>query len=236
MIKKILNFIIVAPIVLLGFSFNPVECPQDMTQVDNFCIDKWEAPNRDGALPLVMYSYLESKAWCEARGKRLCYDDEWTEACTGPEDWRWSYSNKHEYGICNDEKRWRKYDGSLLRRWRRGISTEEIESLPQLISKFIDERPKDFDTIMHVMHLYQAERSGDNGGCRSMYEVYDMIGNVEEWTTKRWGRRKNFNGTLKGRFWAEPRTCFSSVRNHGDYFRFYETGFRCCMNLRGEDG
>lgn len=235
MIGSLIKFVTIAPIAFLGLSFDLGNCPPDMTEVNDFCIDKWEAPNKDGALPLVMYSYLESKAWCESRGKRLCYDDEWTEACAGPEKWTWSYSNKHEGGICNDTKRWRKYNGSLLRKWTKGISTQEIESLPHLILKFIDEKPKSFETVIHVMDLYQAERSGDNGGCRSTYEVYDMVGNVEEWTTKRWGRRKNFNGSLKGRFWAEPRTCFSSVRNHGDYFRFYETGFRCCMNLRGDN-
>lgn len=236
MIQKFYMFLLAAPVSLLGLSFTTDRCPEDMTRVDNFCIDKWEAPNKDGEFPLVMYSYKESKAWCEARGKRLCYDDEWTLACSGEQRWRWSYAKKHEYGICNDDKIWRKYNGKLLRKWGPKASSPDVESMAGLLLNVIKENPYKMETIAHVMYLYQADPSGDNGGCRSEYEVYDMVGNVEEWTTKRWGRRKNFNGSLKGRFWAEPRTCFSSVRNHGDFFRFYETGFRCCTNLRGENG
>jgi formylglycine-generating enzyme required for sulfatase activity len=236
MLGKLFKFLIAVPIATLGPFFDSGECPLDMSRVQNFCIDKYEAPNKGGEYPLVMYSYLESKAWCETREKRLCYSDEWTLACSGEDKWRWSYSNKHEYGICNDEKIWRKYEGKLLREWRGDISSPEIETLPGLILYFLEAKPDKQETILHVMDLYQAERSGEKSGCRSEYEVYDMVGNVEEWTTKRYGRRKNFNGALKGRFWAEPRTCFSSVRNHGDFFRFYETGFRCCKDTRGDNG
>ena len=45
-----------------------------------------------------------ASSWCEARGKRLCFDDEWTAACAGPEGWSYPYGDTHEPGLCNDDK------------------------------------------------------------------------------------------------------------------------------------
>ena len=68
-----------------------VSCPVGMTTVPSslasngyICMDLYEAPNRLGADPLVMYDLYEAQAWCGARDKRLCYIDEWTTACEGP--------------------------------------------------------------------------------------------------------------------------------------------------------
>lgn len=33
-----------------------------------------------------------------------------------------------------------------------------------------------------------------------------------------------------GRYWADTRTCQDIILTHGDLFRFYEIGFRCCKN------
>src|SRR5262249_40434569 len=50
-------------------------CPADMLLVGATCMDRFEAPNVPGALPLVMYTFVEAEAWCGARGKRLCFED-----------------------------------------------------------------------------------------------------------------------------------------------------------------
>ena len=55
-------------------------CPDDMVHVQDFCIDRYEAPNVFGEVPLVMYTFVESEAWCAQRGKRLCFDDERTKS------------------------------------------------------------------------------------------------------------------------------------------------------------
>jgi len=60
--------------------------------------------------------------------------------------------------------------------------------------------------------------------------AYDLCGNVEEWTRRRDGGEPQFHGKLKGRYWAETRTCQNGVISHGDGFRFYEIGFRCCRD------
>ena len=83
----------------------------------------------------------------------------------------------------------------------------------------------------HVEAIYQGEPSGSNAGCVGPAEVYDLVGNVEEWTRRRDGGVPDFHGSLKGRYWAESRTCQSRVTTHGDYFRFYEIGFRCCLDV-----
>jgi formylglycine-generating enzyme required for sulfatase activity len=83
----------------------------------------------------------------------------------------------------------------------------------------------------HVESLYQGEGSGENEGCTNETGVSDLTGNVEEWTRRRDGGRPDFHGNLKGRYWADTRTCQNSITGHGDTFRFYEIGFRCCRDL-----
>jgi len=148
----------------------PTPCPPDMVLVDSlpappglrFCIDRHEAPNQAGADPLVMYSFVEAAARCQARSKRLCFDDEWTLACATPAGLKYPYGNTHQPGVCND-----------------------------------------------------------------------LCGNVEEWTRRRnGGGGAQFLGNLKGRYWAEARTCQSGVTTHANAFRFYEIGFRCCADPR----
>ena len=58
-------------------------CSGDAVQVGNACMDKYEAPNQEGVKPLVMFTLPEAQSWCESRGKRLCYEDEWATACSG---------------------------------------------------------------------------------------------------------------------------------------------------------
>jgi formylglycine-generating enzyme required for sulfatase activity len=65
-------------------------------------------------------------------------------------------------------------------------------------------------------------------GCTAGNGVFDLTGNIEEWTRRRDGGQANFHGNLKGRYWAETRTCQNSITTHGDTFRFDEIGFRCC--------
>jgi formylglycine-generating enzyme required for sulfatase activity len=79
-----------------------------------------------------------------------------------------------------------------------------------------------------VEALYQGEGGGNNPGCVNDFGVYDLVGNAEEWTLRADGGSTDFHGALKGRYWAESRTCQSTVTTHGDTFRFYEIGFRCC--------
>ena len=198
-------------------------CPPGMALVATTCMDTYEAPGQAGDLPLVMFTFLEAEAWCAAREKRLCTDAEWQWACEGGEGRAYPYGSEHQPGACNDEETWRTYDQSELNRWPSSASTPEIDSLSALWAAA-------GGAADHVASLYQAEGSGDSADCVNDFGVYDLVGNVEEWTTRADGGEPDFHGALKGRYWAESRTCSSTVTTHGDGFRFYEIGFRCCQD------
>jgi formylglycine-generating enzyme required for sulfatase activity len=206
-------------------------CPTDMLEVGSFCIDRFEAPNVPGAVPLVMYTFDESEAWCESRGKRLCFDDEWTAACAGAAGTKYPYGDDHQPGVCNDDELWKTYDQSKLDGWPWTVSTPEIETLDELLAAARAVSAGATVAADHVEDLYQGEVGGANVGCTNETQVFDLTGNVEEWTRRRdGGSGPDFSGSLKGRYWAEARTCQSAVESHGDGFRFYEIGFRCCRD------
>jgi formylglycine-generating enzyme required for sulfatase activity len=208
----------------------PGACPADMVLVDPACVDRYEAPNRAGELPFVMMHLVEAESWCAHRGKRLCFDDEWTAACEGPNGLPYPYGKKHEPGVCNDDKTWRTYNQTLLNGWPWKLDTDPIESLGALLDAARASSPQGKAAADHVQSLYQATSAGAKPGCVGAAGVLDLVGNVEEWTRRRDGGEPDFHGNLKGRYWAEPRTCQQGVTTHGDLFRFYEIGFRCCRD------
>jgi formylglycine-generating enzyme required for sulfatase activity len=188
-----------------------------MVRVGDFCMDRYEAPNRRGAKPLVMQSANDATAWCAARNKRLCTEDEWIAACEGDDRRPYPYGREHVDGRCNDDKPWKKIDEEILSKWPAHEAAE------------------------HVEHVYQAERSGSKRRCVSQAGVSDLTGNVEEWVV----RTREHAATsgpapwpyiLIGCYWSgcygggKP-TCHSTNNAHGPEFRFYETGFRCCKDV-----
>jgi formylglycine-generating enzyme required for sulfatase activity len=202
-------------------------CPPDMALVGGVCMDRYEAPNVAGAPPLVMYTFLEAEAWCGARGRRLCFDDEWLAACAGPAGEAYPYGDTRDPGVCNDDATWRTYDQGLLNGWPARASDPAIGSLDALFAAARAVSPAGAAAADHVEALYQGTGGGERAGC-ARDGVFDLTGNVEEWTRRRDGGAAQFHGNLKGRYWAEPRTCQRNVLVHGDTFRFYEIGFRCC--------
>jgi len=210
----------------------PGPCPAGMELVGNACLDRYEAPNVAGADPLVMYSFYEAEAWCQQRGKRLCFDDEWTLACATSAGLSYPYGNAHQPGVCNDDKIWKVYSQTKLNGWPSTASAPTVSTLADLLAAASAASAAGQIAADHVQSLYQAEPSGAKQGCRTaQYQVYDLCGNVEEWTRRRdGGGGAELSGNLKGRYWAEARTCQSGVTTHANAFRFYEIGFRCCAD------
>jgi formylglycine-generating enzyme required for sulfatase activity len=223
-----------APDVLPEADAETPPCPEDMVLVDAFCVDRFEAPNQAGALPLVMYTFDEADAWCAFRQKRLCWDDEWTRSCAGLAETQYPYGDTHQPGTCNDDEVWKLYDQSKLNGWPITVGKPEVASLAELLAAARAVSPVAKVSADHVEDLYQAEPAGQNAGCVGPDGVLDTQGNVEEWTRRRdGGDGPEFEGNLKGRYWAEARTCQGGVKSHGDGFRFYEIGFRCCRDASG---
>ncbi len=190
-------------------------CPSTMVRAGNFCIDRYEAPNRRGGRPLVMQSANDANGWCQDHHKRLCTEDEWISACQGEQRRTYPYGNEHVDGRCNDDKEWQKVDEALLAKW----PAPEAKA--------------------HAKELYQATPSGSKRKCVSEAGARDMTGNVEEWVLRTREHANAFPYILIGCYWAgcyggNKPTCHSTNNAHGPEFRFYETGFRCCRDAAGK--
>lgn len=174
----------------------------------HFCMDRFEYPNRRGAYPWIMVNWNEARGICAGEGKRLCTEDEWTFACEGDDALPYPYGYQRDPDACVIDRPWRVYDAEAL--FPRGTERARAE----------------------LDHLWQGEASGARPHCRSPFGVYDMTGNVDEWTTSIVpGERPS---VLKGGHWGPVRTrCRPSTRAHDENFIFYQQGFRCCSDATG---
>jgi formylglycine-generating enzyme len=170
---------------------------------EHFCMDRFEYPNQKGAYPYVMVSYFESRDMCKAQGKRLCTEEEWTFACEGEEARPYPTGYSRDKTQCVIDEKWsRPKEGSLLPR-----DTEHAKN--------------EIDRVFH------GAASGSARSCASAFGVYDMTGNVDEWTRSSVpGERPSI---LKGGYFGPVRTrCRPATRAHGEGHIYYQQGFRCC--------
>jgi hypothetical protein len=170
----------------------------------NYCIDRFEYPNRKGEFPVIYVNWHESKKMCETDGKRLCSEDEWTFACEGDDAWPYPYGFDRDADACLVDKPWRPFDPASY-----GGKKEQI--------------------IKELDRLWQGVASGTLAKCRSPFGVYDMTGNVDEYTQSL--SPKGSPAILKGGYWGPVRTrCRPTTRAHGPEHAFYQQGFRCCKD------
>jgi sulfatase modifying factor 1 len=67
--------------------------------------------------------------------------------------------------------------------------------------------------------------------CVSPFGVYNMVGNVDEWTTRRGG--DPYPSILRGGWWFQGRNrCRAATANHSPLYAGVQTGFRCCKAAR----
>lgn len=171
-----------------------------------FCIDRHEWPNRVGELPLVYVSFDEAKAHCASVGKRLCRRSEWVLACEGPKRMPYPWG------------------------WVRQPSPCNIDRSPVPVDAFALERVEDRE--LELARLWQADPIGSHPDCVSSFGVYDLAGNVDEWTDNLADNPATGRpSTLNGGYWGPVRdTCRLTTKSHGPRFRFYQVGFRCCRD------
>jgi formylglycine-generating enzyme len=171
----------------------------------HFCIDRYEWPNKVGAMPTYMASWNEAKASCESLGKRLCDDTEWTLACEGPDRQPYPYGD----GYARDDRAC-------------NIDKPYIWPHPERV---YDLQQQDAE----LARLDQREPSGARTSCVSPFGVHDMVGNVDEWVVNLSQSGQPYKSGLKGGYWGPVRTrCRPMTTAHNEGFRYYQIGFRCC--------
>ena len=79
----------------------PGRCGAGMVQVDDFCVDVFEHPNRPGHVPVANLNLDASRKACEGRGLRLCTAKQWERACTGGRGRAWPYGSSYQLHRCN---------------------------------------------------------------------------------------------------------------------------------------
>jgi formylglycine-generating enzyme required for sulfatase activity len=187
--------------------FAPSTGCQTETVHKHFCIDRYEFPNKQGEKPVVMKTWYEARDACQAQGKRLCGDSEWTLACEGKERYPYPYGLERNADACNIDKPHPRPNERALA--SANAKTRDAE----------------------VARLWQGEASGARSACTSSYGVFDMTGNVDEWVVNEGGHP--FKSGLKGGYWGPVRDrCRPMTTAHGEEFSFYQVGFRCCASAR----
>lgn len=199
----------------------------------SFCIDRFEFPNIPNEAPAVMTSWMDARKACEAQGKRLCEEDEWTFACEGERALPYPYGDgvTRDASVCNVDA---ENKNAPMPRHNMKIGTaSELAAAARELDQ-----------------LWRGVPSGSRPGCRSPFGVYDMTGNVDEWALhsrgRPWETRKpgsrpltgstdphKIHSIMKGGWWGPIRgRCQPATTSHDENFQNYESGFRCCANAR----
>jgi len=171
-----------------------------------FCIDRFEYPDENGVYPIIDVTWSEARALCAVSGKRLCTEAEWTFACEGEEATPYPNAYVRDPTACVIDRPWR--------------DVNEHDLGPRESAK----------ALVEIDRLWQGEPSGTHPRCRSAFGVYDMTGNIDEWTISVRGAQEP-RSILKGGYWGPVRTrCRPSTRAHGEDYSYYQQGFRCCRD------
>ncbi|HVJ95002.1 MAG TPA: SUMF1/EgtB/PvdO family nonheme iron enzyme [Labilithrix sp.] len=169
----------------------------------DYCIDRFEYPNVLGQNPMIVATFREAEALCKKSSKRLCTENEWTFACEGEEARPYPYGWTRDTTACVIDRAWRPFTEGALQPRDGSEAREELD------------------------RLWQGEPSGSRGACRSPFGVYDLTGNVDEWT--RSVNRTGYTSVLKGGYWGPVRArCRPATRAHNEDFVAYQQSFRCC--------
>jgi hypothetical protein len=213
-------------------------CPDEMQQVGRFCVDRYEASTVEvradgstaphspylpvsglrvravsakGVVPQAYISRNQADNACKEAGKRLCSDREWITACKGPRVTKFPYGNERHAGYC--------------------VDTNRTAPLAKLFSNLGSKRF--FSKPMNDPRLNQQSGTlaptGSFSQCTNGFQVYDMVGNVHEWTA-------DPKGTFRGGYYLDTHIngdgCDYRTVAHGPSYHDYSTGFRCCADAR----
>jgi formylglycine-generating enzyme required for sulfatase activity len=167
-------------------------------------------------------SGVQAQRACNQAQKRLCQIDEWVRACRGPEAQTYPYGNTRRPGVCNDRSK--------------VVGAHPVVALFEQFAPPGASRAKMWTPEwMNDPRLFEmphsVEPAGANPECKSAYGVYDLVGNLHEWTA-------DPDGTFVGGFFMDTTLngegCGYRTRAHNFEYHDYSTGFRCCKDADSE--
>jgi hypothetical protein len=165
------------------------------------------AQSTPNAVPQGYITQLQASAACQGAGKRLCTDAEWLRACRGPSNTTYPYGNTRMNGVCNDAR-----------------SVHPAVELYGTSASWIFSH---IDSPCLNQLQPGLDRTGANPGCVTAEGVFDMMGNLHEWTA-------DPNGTFRGGFYVDTvingNGCLYVTTAHAVSHWDYSTGFRCCAD------
>ena len=175
------------------------------TQHKHFCIDRYEWPNKPGDCPRTWRAGTRRRRRCEAIGKRLCGDTEWTLACEGPERLPYPYGDGYARDATPATSTSRTSGRTRRRSTTHATSAEELARLDQ---REPSRRARGLrEPVRRPRHDRQRRRVG----------------------RQRVAGGKPYQSGLKGGYWGPVRTrCRPMTTAHDETFRYYQIGFRCC--------
>ena len=212
-------------------------CPDGMASIGGkYCIDQYEAGvveitgkeskthspykgveglkvkaiSKKGIIPQGHISKEQAETACKTAGKRLCTDEEWITACKGKKPTTYPYGDDRKPGRCNDA----------------GVSSfnhyygQDGNAAPQSAFTWANMNDERLNQLKGTV-----AKTGSFSKCKNSYQVYDMVGNLHEWTAAT-------NGTFRGGYYLDTKIngegCNYRTTAHGAKYHDYSTGFRCC--------
>ena len=218
-------------------------CPAGMAPIPGrkgLCVDRWEAhlvemledgtehtwspyfnpgglrvraKSAAGAIPQGYISQVQAGVACAAAGKRLCRDDEWVAACRGSKATQFPYGNDEKRGTCNDHR-----DPHPAMQY---LESHDLSVFTKLEHPCINQVP---DSLLPC---------GAKNACVTPESVYDIVGNLHEWTADPNG---HFRGGYYVDTWLNGHGCDYVTTAHEARYWDYSTGFRCCADAPRADG
>ncbi len=168
------------------------------------------ATSAPGVMPSGFLSGFAAENACTAAGKRLCAVSEWTKACKGEKQTQFPYGDDYEQGTCNVFRY--HHPARILHH------NPSVGHLDPRLNLVVDhEGPMRRTTGSHPRC---ASRWGDDA-------VYDMVGNLDEWTAEK-------GGAFAGGFYARStrRGCDAVISGHPKRYADYSLGVRCCRDAK----